>query len=121
MSVLFDQLATSLVYNSLYVFLAAAVVYAVLRWLRPNSPRLQQAAWLLVLVPGCLLVDARFPVEIVSHWQLTTNEPSLLPTAPSQPLPCQFLIVKHRRRYRMKQARAVHFPSHPLVPRLVPQ
>lgn len=42
--------------------LSAGIVWGLIRWFKPASPRLQQAAWLLVLLQGIVLL--RFPVEV---------------------------------------------------------
>ncbi len=44
--------------------LSAGVVWGLVRWFKPASPRVQQVAWLLVLLQGIVLF--RFPVRIPS-------------------------------------------------------
>ena len=57
-----SDLATMLLWASLWLAVAAFVARGLIWLLRPASPGVQQALWLLVLVQGVLLL--RVPVEI---------------------------------------------------------
>ena len=57
-----SDLATMLLWASLWLAVAAFVVRGLIWLLRPASPGVQQTLWLLVLVQGVLLL--RVPVEI---------------------------------------------------------
>jgi beta-lactamase regulating signal transducer with metallopeptidase domain len=77
-----SELLMTLLRTTLALSVMALLVYVLLRLVRPSSPSLHRAAWILVLAAGWVVF--RLPVEI-SYRPTTVSEPIAISQAPVAP------------------------------------